>query len=116
MAIGNNLCSRSLALLERCVYLDKDLVLPPMTASGLEQTFYVVASTDLPRSEIMMARIREQMGKVAELQTGAELQVSACAIPLPDPASGESLEQQVQEVAARVIAMARARASGDGVS
>lgn len=111
-----DLCSRSLALLERCVYLDKDLVLPPMTASGLEQTFYVVASTDLPRSEIMMARIREQMGKVAELQTGAELQVSACAIPLPDPAAGESLEQQVQEVAARVIAMARARASGDGVS
>ncbi len=111
-----DLCSRSLALLERCVYLDKDLVLPPMTASGLEQTFYVVASTDLPRAEIMMARIREQMSKLAELQAGAELQVSARAVSLPDPASGQSLEQQVQEVAARVTGMARAQADGSQIS
>ena len=102
-----DLCSRSLALLERCVYLDKDLVLPPMSASGLAQTFFVVASTDLPRAEIMMARIREQMGKLGDLQAGAELQVSACAVPLPDSAAGQSLQQQVQEVADRVTAMAR---------
>lgn len=99
-------CSRSLELLERCVYLDKDLVLPPMTASGAEQTFFVVASTDLNRAEIMMARIREQMAKLAELKASGEFEVSASAVPLPDPAAGHSLEQQVREVADRVTEMA----------
>jgi signal transduction histidine kinase len=37
------LCKKMRELVERCVYLDKDLVLPPMTATGPEQTFFVVA-------------------------------------------------------------------------
>ncbi len=104
-------CSRGQEQLERCVYLDKDLVLPPMTTPGPEQTFFVVASTDLTRAEIMMTRIRSQLGKLAELKASAEIAVSASAIPLPDTAAGQSLEQQVQEVADRVTEMARAQLS-----
>lgn len=100
-------CSRSRELLERCVYLDKDLVLPPITTPGPEQTLLVVASTDLTRADIMMARIREQMGKLAELSATGEFHISASEVSLPDPAGGLSLQLQVQAVADRVTEMAR---------
>jgi len=105
--IGN----RCLDLLERCVYLDKDLVLPPMAPSGVEQTFFVAASTDLERAEIMMTRIREQMAKLPELMTVGEVKVSASAVELPgsptDPDKKESLEVQVGQVADRIAEMVR---------
>ena len=100
-------CRHCLELLQRCVYLDKDLVLPPMTSPGAEQTFFVVASTDLTRAEIMMTRIREQLGKLPDLKAAGELEVSASAVPLPDLAAGQTLEEQVQEVADHVTEMAR---------
>ncbi len=99
-------CSRALELLERCVYLDKDLVLPPIAASGPEQTFFVVGSTDLTRAEIMMTRIRGQMGKLQGLNAGGHFDLSATAIPVPEPSSG-NLEKQVQALADRVTEMVR---------
>lgn len=97
-------CSRSRELLERCVYLDKDLVLPPMNTPGPEQKFFVVASTDLARAEIMMTRIRGQMGQLEELKDSGEFEVSASEVSLPT-ATGDSLRQQVQKVADRVTEM-----------
>ena len=97
-------CQRGLEILQRCVYLDKDLVLPPMTASGPEQTFLVVASTDMDRVPIMMTRIREQLEKVADLKATGKLTLSAEPVTLPGPAN--PLEKQVQEVANRVTEMA----------
>jgi signal transduction histidine kinase len=98
-------CQRCLEILQRCVYLDKDLVLPPLSAPGPEQTFLVVASTDMDRVPIMMTRIREQLEKVADVKTSGELTISAEPVILPDPAN--ALEEQVQEVANRVTEMAR---------
>ncbi len=100
-------CSHSLEVLQRCVYLDKDLVLPPMTTPGPEQTYFVVASTDLTRAEIMMARIRSQLEKLAELQASGEFSVTAWPVALPRLEDGLSLEQQVREVAETVTEMAR---------
>ncbi len=100
-------CQRCLDILQRCVYLDKDLVLPPMTTSGPEQTFYVVASTDMERVSVMMTRIREQIEKVEDLKAHCELELSAEAVRLPDVAHCQPLDQQVQEVADRVAEMAR---------
>ena len=94
-------CKHSRELLERCVYLDKDLVLPPMAATGPEQTFFVVASTDLERAEIMMTRIRGQMGKLEVLNSSGTFEISAVNVPLPDAAS-RSLEQQVAEIAEQI--------------
>ena len=102
------ICSHALELLERCVYLDKDLVLPRIAAPGPEQPFFVVASTDLERAEIMMRRIREQMGKLEQLNAHGVFEVSASAVPHPDPGVDQSLEKQVQEVAANVSEMIRA--------
>ena len=109
-AHGNwrEVCKRSLEILQRCVYLDKDLVLPPMTSAGPEQTFFVLASTDLERSQIMMTRIREQMDKLPDLKACGTLEVSAVAVPRPDLPAETSLELQVEEVAKRFTEIARA--------
>jgi hypothetical protein len=103
-------CQRCLEILQRCVYLDKDLVLPPMTTHGAEETFLVVASTNLESADLMMARIREQLGKVSDLNRTGELNVSASTIALPERGADHSfsLEQQVQEVAGIVTEMIRA--------
>jgi len=95
-------CRRSLEVLQRCVYLDKDLVLPPMATGGAEETFLVVASTDLDRANIMMRRIREQLGKLSDLIGTGTLEVSASAVLLPDRAADRSLGEQVTEVACAV--------------
>ena len=102
------ICKHARELLERCVYLDKDLVLPFIGASGQEQTLYVVASTDLERSTIMIDRIRGQFEKIEELKLAGDFEIRACEIPLPDTSSANSLAEQVQTVADRVTVMTRA--------
>jgi signal transduction histidine kinase len=99
-------CRASLEILQRCVYLDKDLVLPPMPTAGAEQSFFVVASTDLSSAEIMMARIRQQLSNVRDLKTAGQLKVSATAVPLPDPLVG-TLEQRIEAIASKVTEMTR---------
>ncbi len=98
---------RCLEILQRCVYLDKDLVLPPMTTSGPEQTFFVVASTDMERVSVMMTRIREQIDKVDELKANCELKLSAETVSLTSVDRDSPLEAQVQVVADRVTEMAK---------
>ncbi len=100
-------CQSCLETLRRCVYLDKDLVLPPVMDPGSRQTFFVVASTDLEHANIMMTRIREQLDKCGDLKTSGTLKVTAAAIPLPEPDSGP-VEQQVRDVANVVTEMVRA--------
>ncbi len=107
-----DISQRCLETLQRCVYLDKDLVLPPTAAAGSEETFLVVASTDMHQVQIMMTRIREQLEKVADLSLHGELELSAAAVTLPrtasdDAGSEDGLEHQVQDVADRVAEMAR---------
>src|ERR1022692_206538 len=109
-----------LDILRRCVYLDKDLVLPPMGTSGAAETFFVVASTDMPQSGIMTARIREQLERVPELKAKCTLTIMAAPIEPPAAISGQSfssqsfssqslssqsLEQQVQALADHVTGM-----------
>ncbi len=105
--LGNwkDVCVRSLELLQRCVYLDKDLVLPPMPSAGPEQTFFVVASTDVAKVEIMSRRIREVMEKAFDWKGAGSFAITARPIDLP---GGESQrEQKVTEVAERITSMVR---------
>jgi hypothetical protein len=92
-------CARCLDLLRRCVYVDKDLVLPPMASSGPVETFFVVASTDMERVGIMMDRIRGQVGALASLQASGTLRVAAEPVPAPPADDARTLEQQVWGVA-----------------
>ncbi len=92
-------CQRCLERLRQCIYIDKDLVLPPMEASGAAETFFVVASTDMKRVDIMMERIREQVGALPKLKASGTLRVTAEAVPRPPAADPRTLEQQVWGVA-----------------
>ncbi len=94
-----------LETLRRCVYLDKDLVLPPMGSSGPAETFFVVASTDMQHSGIMTTRIREQLERIGDLTSKGTLTITTTAVELPPPVPGESLQDQVQRVADSVNAM-----------
>ena len=101
---------QGLDTLRHCVYLDKDLVLPPMGSPGTDETFFVVASTDMERAEAMTSRIREQVGKVAGLQSKATLTVNAVPIEIPEAQAGGAfpggtLESQVERLAERVTEM-----------
>jgi hypothetical protein len=98
-----------LEILRHCVYLDKDLVLPPMATSATGETLFVVASTDLQGSGAMTMRIREQMERLGNLKTKCTLTVSALAIELAPPNLGATLEQQVQNVADRATQMIMTR-------
>ena len=96
---------RCLEILRRCVYLDKDVVLPGMGITGPAETFYVVASTDLARADIMMTRIREQLDRQVEFKANGRLTVSAKVVPLPEDISARPLEAQVEAVANSVTEM-----------
>jgi signal transduction histidine kinase len=95
-------CQRSLDLLRLCIYVDKDLVLPPMGSSGPVKTFFVVASTDMARAGILMNRIRDQVGALPELRDSGTLQVTAEMVPMPPAAAPGILEQQILVVADRI--------------
>lgn len=95
-------CLKCLERLQRSVFIDKDLVLPPMPMAGAKQTFFVVASTDMDRVPIMIGRIREQLEKCApELQSLGRLKIAAQPIPLPREGI-DPLDILVQEVAGEV--------------
>jgi signal transduction histidine kinase len=93
------ICQKCLEILHRCIYLDKDLVLPPMGTTGPMETFFVVASTDMNKVGVMMDRIRDQLGALPQLKANGTLRVTAEAIPGPPAADPRTLEQQVWGIA-----------------
>ena len=90
---------KCLEILRRCVYLDKDLVLTPMGASGATDAFFVVASIDMEHSSIMTARIRKQLEEVSALKTQCTLTITSVPVEIPSSTPGATLEEQVQTVA-----------------
>jgi sigma-B regulation protein RsbU (phosphoserine phosphatase) len=88
-----------LEILRHCVYLDKDLVLPPMGTSGTTETFFIVASMDLQNAGIMTTRIRKQLERVSDLNAKCTVTITSVPVELPSGSSEATLEQQVQAVA-----------------
>jgi signal transduction histidine kinase len=113
------ICQQSLNTLRRCVYLDKDLVLPVTGNVGLTETLFVAASTDLERAQVMMKRIREQLEAGAGFRAAGLLKVSATNVPLTASEDGGAVEEMVQAVADRItemtmLAVSPKQASGNG--
>lgn len=104
LPLGNwkETCHRALELMRNCVYVDKDLVLPPMASAGFTDTIYVVASTDMLRVPIMLSRIEEQMKTLTQLQTSGTVKLSAEPVEGVIVSPVQTLEQQVHAVARRV--------------
>jgi signal transduction histidine kinase len=95
-------CHDCLNLLRHCVYVDKDLVLPPMATNGPEDTFYVVGSTDMERVNIMISRIVAQIGALTHLKTTGTVRATARPVKFSAEMQGKSLKQQVEQVAESV--------------
>jgi signal transduction histidine kinase len=100
-----HVCRQSLGTLRGCIYPDKDLVLPVMRNTGNSETFFVAASTDLDRAEIMMKRIREQLTVGAGLKAACLFKVSATAVSQPSNEERRPLAERVQAVADRISEM-----------
>lgn len=92
-------CEKCLEVLRRCIYVDKDLVLPPMESSGAVETFFIVASTDMERVSVMMDRIHDQVGALPKLKASGTLRVAAEKLPSSSTADSRTLEEQVWGVA-----------------
>jgi hypothetical protein len=90
---------RCLEILRKCIFIDKDLVLPPTGNSGLVQTFFVLASTNMERVTVLMDRICDQVGKLPQLKASGKMRVMAEAIPAAPTGDARTLEQQVRGVA-----------------
>ena len=105
-----DVAQQALEMLRRCVYMDKDLVLPPMGATGSAENYFVVASTDVERAGILTTRIREQLEMIPGVSAKGALVITVSpldllpgdVLPADSPAM---LETQVQAVAACVNAM-----------
>jgi signal transduction histidine kinase len=98
-------CEHVLEVLRRCVYVDKDLVLPSMGNAKASGTFFIVASTDMDHVEIMIRRIREQLNGLPQLRSAGTLELSAQAIGEGLTSPSQTLEQQVQSAADRLSEM-----------
>lgn len=101
-----------LEIVRRCVYLDKDLVLPPMGTSGTTESFFIVASTDLQRSGIMTTRIREQVERIPDFAAKCTLTITTVPVEVPSASGTQTVQQQVQSVAdcvSRMIFASRER-------
>lgn len=94
-----------LETLQRCVYLDKDLVLPPMGSQSRSETFFIVASTDMQRVGIMTTRIRGQLERIVDLKNKASLTLTTVPIDFAPSSPSLSLDEQIQGVANRVSEM-----------
>ena len=97
-------CRQCLELLQRCVFVDKDLVLPAMAGNGPTETFFVVASTDMQRVNIMTGRIIEQISGLASLKGTGKVEVTAKPVEAA-VAESPSLDEQIEAVADRVAEM-----------
>jgi Histidine kinase-, DNA gyrase B-, and HSP90-like ATPase len=102
-ALGNwgELCQQALSVLQRCVYLDKDVVLPPTGRVGAAETFFVVAGVAWGQVDIMLRRIREQLQALPQLAGAGTIEVAAQPLDVSPQPLDLPLEQQVRAVANR---------------
>lgn len=102
-ALGNwtETCQQALEVLQRCVYLDKDLVLPPTGRAGAGETFFVVACVEWEQVDIMLRRIREQLRALPQLVATGAIEVKAEPLYVSPQPADLPLEQQVRGVANR---------------
>ena len=98
-------CRQALELLQPCVLVDKDLVLPAMAANGPAETFFVVASTDMARVCVMTARITEQIGALSSLKGSGTVEATANSVPIVAKPELRSLDEQVEDIAETVSEM-----------
>jgi phosphoserine phosphatase RsbU/P len=96
---------RCLELLRLCVLPDKDVVLPPLETASPGETFVIVAAADQHGTDVLARRIREQLGRLQEVQAGASFTIWAAQVARPGGDQKQPLVKLVQEVADSITEM-----------
>lgn len=111
--IGEVIHRQAREMLQRCIRPDLDMVLPRMASAGEGEIFLVVACTDSRGAEVVVRRIREQIGR--EFQAfDIHLTVSATMVETPSQRENRPLEQLVEDVVTRIGALTKAAQSEGG--
>lgn len=110
-ATWDNTCRQCRELLQRCIYIDKDLIIPGWGKEESSETIFVAASTDVERAEIMIKRIREQLERGTDLTVCGTFKISVTPVSGPSSQStAEPLEALVRKVSDKItekIALAK---------
>jgi hypothetical protein len=106
------ICAEAREAIRKCVYVDKDLVLPPIASTGVTESVYVVASTDMERVPIMLQRIETQLKSVEQLGAAGKAKVGALALGPVPMAADQTVEQQLQAIAQQVQEAIREQSAG----
>lgn len=97
-----------LEVLRRCIFVDKDIVLPPLGTGRSGETFLIVASADKHGSEILSRRISQQLERNPQLQSAATFTLSAVPIQLPQVTDGVPVLKLMDQAADRISEMVMA--------
>jgi hypothetical protein len=87
-------------VLKRCTLPDKDILLPNLTLTELEDIFFIVACTDRRGAEVIAGRVREQLSNCKYLQYARlALTTSFTMVDIPRMEKRMALERIVGDVA-----------------
>lgn len=90
--------SRCVDILQRCIYPDRDVLLPPLAQSAVRDNFVIVASANATGGSILATRLRRQLEDCHEIASQAAFSVTS--IPVSFAANRDaSLPDQVQSLA-----------------
>ena len=88
-------------ILPKCIWPDKDVLLPSLGPGGDRERFVIVASTDDNGAAIISRRIRQLLEAAPEIRANCLLEVTATALPgLPSEVSDP--QELAQQIAASV--------------
>jgi signal transduction histidine kinase len=102
--------------LQRCILLDRDVLLPRMAHLGERELFFIVACTDQRGADAIVGRIREQP-ELSHGREGEGIDVRISTMPCQLPAEPHDMEEpQLNDVVTRIeglvqTAMSQRRAS-----
>ena len=82
-------------VLERCIFLGQDLLLPPMTDAEATETFFIIACADRSGAEAMAKRLR---GGLESSKTQPSISLTTLELPADD----QPLEIRISEVTAQI--------------
>ena len=99
-------------LLQRCLHVDEDVLLPKMGSSGRAELFFIVAATDLAGGESLARRIQRQFdNRDPVLKSGLVLSTSIHSLTAAQQGVGTAIAAPFEVMAEAIHSMIDAELS-----
>ncbi len=95
-------------ILERCIHVGQDLLLPSMSDGEGVETIFIVACTDASGAAVMVGRIRRELQKFGNYST-LNPTISSTTLLV---ATGQPRQEQLSEVTARIERLVQSHVPG----